>query len=97
MCMYFRKRIVSERGIPSIENYLYEDHEMLQEQRVSVYVIKLLIMCMYFRKRIVSERGIPSIEHYLYEDHEMLQRAACECICNKGTNNVYVFQKEDSI
>ena len=30
MCMYFRKRIVSERGIPSIEHYLYEDHEMLQ-------------------------------------------------------------------
>ena len=54
-------------------------------------------MCMYFRKRIVSERGIPSIEHYLYEDHEMLQREACECMCNKVTNNVYVFQKEDSI
>ena len=52
---------------------------------------------MYFRKRIVSERGIPSIEHYLYEDHEMLQRAACECMCNKVTYNVYVFQKEDSI
>ena len=64
---------------------------------MSVCVIKLLIMCKYFRKRIVSERGIPSIEHYLYEDHEMLHCAACECMCNKVTNNVYVFQKEDSI
>ena len=54
-------------------------------------------MCMYFRKRIVSERGIPSMEYYLYEDYDILQRVAFECMCNKVTNNVYVFQKEDSI
>ena len=30
MFMIYRKRIVSEKGVPNIEHYLYEDHEMLQ-------------------------------------------------------------------
>ena len=30
MFIIYRKRIVSEKGVPNIEHYLYEEHEMLQ-------------------------------------------------------------------
>jgi len=30
----FRERIIAERGIPSIEYYMYEEHEMLKRASI---------------------------------------------------------------